>query len=142
MMFTTLQKRIAVTTGLVLALGACALLPLGAGPETQREVLVRVRNMAYYLDNDSRSPNPVIKVTAGERIRLRLVNEDPGFNHDFAIGAWDVGTPMVHGEERTSIVFRVPEKPGSFTYVCTLHAAMMKGTIEVVSAEVAQTAGD
>lgn len=141
-MFKTLPTRIAVTTGIALALGACALLPLGAGPETQREVLVRVRNMAYYLDNDSRSPNPVIKVTAGERIRLRLVSEDPGFNHDFAIHAWDVVTPMVHGEERTSIVFRVPEKPGSFTYVCTLHAAMMKGTIEVVPAEVAQTPGD
>ena len=71
-MFMTLQTRIAVTTGLALALRRlCAIALSGAGPEIQREVLVRVRNMAYYLDNDSRSPNPVIKVTAGERIRLR-----------------------------------------------------------------------
>lgn len=141
-MLTILQTHIAVTIGLVLAFGACAKMPLGAGPETPRDVLVRVRNMAYYLDNDSRSPNPVIKVTAGERVRLRLVSEDPGFNHDFAIGAWDVSTPLLHGEERTSVVIRVPEKPGSFTYVCTLHAATMKGTIEVVSAQTADTPGD
>jgi plastocyanin len=137
----TFRTRIALTTGLVLALGACALLPFGTGPKPERELRVRVRNMAFYLDNDSTTPNPVIKVRAGERIRLRLVSDDPGFTHDFAIHEWDVRTPLVRGEERTSIVFRVPEKPGSFTYLCTLHAAMMKGTIEVVPGEVAQSPG-
>lgn len=142
MTFVPLRTRVAMTIVFALAIGAGALLPFAASPAPEREVRVRVRNMAFYLDNDSRSPNPVIRVTAGERIRLSLVNDDPGFDHDLAIGAWDVRTPMLRGEGRASVVVRVPEKPGSFTYVCTLHAAMMRGTIEVVPAEAASSRGD
>ncbi len=130
----TFGTRIAMTTGFVLACGACALLPFGTGPKPQREVSVTARNMAYYVGNDSTSSNPVIKVAAGERIRINLVNKDRGFVHDLVIRDWKVETPLVHDEESTSVVVQVPEKPGRFTYVCTLHAAMMKGTIEVVPA--------
>ena len=136
------RTRLAVTIGFVLTLGACALLPFGSGPKPQREVSMTARNMAYYLGNDSTSSNPVIKVAAGERIRIRLVNKDRGFVHDLAIKDWKVETPLVHDEESTSVVFQVPETPGRFTYICTLHAAMMKGTIEVVPADVAPTPGD
>jgi plastocyanin len=141
MKFMTLRSRIAATTGLVLAVGACALLPFGTGPKSQREVSLTVRNLAYYVGNDS-SSNPVIKVAAGERLRINLVNKDRGFVHDFAVRDWDVATPLVHDEESTSLVVQVPKKPGRFTYVCTLHAAMMKGTIEVVPSEVAHASGD
>jgi plastocyanin len=141
MSFRTFRTRMAITTVFVLALGACALLPLGAGPRPQREVSVTARNMAYYVGNDSTSSNPVIKVTAGERIRISLVNKDRGFVHDLAIKDWKVETPLVHDQESTSVIVQVPEKPGRFTYVCTLHAAMMKGTIEVVPA-VADAHGD
>ena len=141
MSFKTFRTRMAITTGFVLALCACALLPLGAGPQPHREVSVTARNMAYYVGNDSTSSNPVIKVAAGERIRISLVNKDRGFVHDLAIKDWKVETPLVHDEESTSVIVQVPEKPGRFTYVCTLHAAMMKGTIEVVPA-VADAHGD
>jgi plastocyanin len=137
-----LSTRFILTTGLVVALSACALLPFGSGPDAQREVVVRVRNMAYYVENDSKASNPLITVTAGERIRIRLVSEDRGFSHDFAIKDWNVGTQLVRGEENTSVVIQVPENPGRFTYICTLHAAMMKGTIEVVPAEAANVSGD
>ena len=141
MSFKTFRTRMAITTGFVLALGACALLPLGAGPRPQREVSVTARNMAYYVGNDSTSSNPVIKVAAGERIRISLVNKDRGFVHDLAIKDWKVETPLVHDQESTSVIVQVPERPGRVTYVCTLHAAMMKGTIEVVPA-VADAHGD
>jgi plastocyanin len=141
MSFKTFRTRMAITTGFVLALGACALLALGAGPRPQREVSLTARNMAYYVGNDSTSSNPVIKVAAGERIRINLVNKDRGFVHDLAIQDWKVETPLVHDEESTSVIVQVPETPGRFTYVCTLHAAMMKGTIEVVPA-VADAHGD
>jgi plastocyanin len=141
MQFMTLRSRIAATAGIILALGACALLPFGTGPKPQQEVSLTVRNMAYYVGNDS-SSNPVIKVAAGERLRINLVNQDRGFVHDFAVRDWKVVTPLVHDEESTSVVVQVPETPGRFTYVCTLHAAMMKGTIEVVPAGVAHASGD
>jgi hypothetical protein len=62
-----------------------------------------------------------------------LVSADPGFDHDFAITAWDVRTPVLHGEGRTSVVIDVPDEPGTATYVCSLHASMMSGVIEVVA---------
>jgi plastocyanin len=117
------------------------LLPFGTGLKPQQEVSLTVRNLAYYVGNES-SSNPVIKVAAGERLRINLVNKDRGFVHDFAVRDWKVATPLVHDEESTSMVVQVPEKPGRFTYVCTLHAAMMKGTIEVVPAGVAHASGD
>lgn len=128
----TVRQRIAVTTGLILVLlGAGALLPLVAKQTEPREVLIAVRQMAFYLGEDRSSPNPVIRVAPGERIRLTLVSEDPGFDHDFAVDAWQLTTSMLHGEGRTSIVFQAPNEPGTAGYVCSLHEAMMKGTIVV-----------
>jgi plastocyanin len=142
MNFMTFRTRIAMTAGFVLALGACALLPFGTGPKPQREVSVTARNMAYYVGGDSTSSNPVIRVAPGERLRINLVNKDRGVVHDLAIRDWKVETPLVHDDESTSVVVQVPETPGRFTYVCTLHAAMMKGTIEVVPGGSAHSAGD
>ena len=77
--------------------------------------------------------NPAIQMTPGERIRITLIGADPGFDHDFAVTAWDVKTPVLHGEGRTSIVIQAPDKPGKATYVCSIHASMMNGTIEVIA---------
>jgi hypothetical protein len=114
-------------------LGAGALLPLIAKQTEPREVLIAVRQMAFYLGEDRSSPNPVIRVAPGERIRLTLVSDDPGFDHNFAVDAWLLTTSMLHGEGRTSIVFQAPKEPGTASYVCSLHEAMMKGTIVVAT---------
>ena len=130
----TFRQRIAATTGLILLLiGAGALLPLIAKQNEPREVLIAVRQMAFYLGEDRSSPNPVIRVAPGERIRLTLISEDPGFDHNFVVGAWHLTTSMLHGEGTTSRVFQAPREPGTATYVCSLHEAMMKGTIVVAS---------
>jgi plastocyanin len=130
----TIRQRIAATTGLILVLiGAGALLPLIAKQNEPREVLIAVRQMAFYLGEDRSSPNPVIRVAPGERIRLTLISEDPGFDHNFAVDAWQVTTSMLHGEGTTSLVFQAPKEPGTAAYVCSLHEAMMKGTIVVAS---------
>jgi hypothetical protein len=66
-----------------------------------------------------------------------LINADPGFDHDFAVAAWRVNTPILHGEGRTSLVIQAPDEPGRATYVCSMHESMhesmMKGTIEVIA---------
>jgi len=130
----TFRQRIAATTGLILLLiGAGALLPLIAKQNEPREVLIAVRQMAFYLGEDRSSPNPVIRVAPGERIRLTLISEDPGFDHNFAVDAWHLTTAMLHGEGTTSRAFQAPREPGTATYVCSLHEAMMKGTIVVAS---------
>jgi plastocyanin len=130
----TFRQRIAATTGFILVLiGLGALLPLIAKQNEPREIQIAVRQMAFYLGEDRSTPNPVIRIAPGERIRLTLISKDAGFNHNFAVGAWQVTTSMLHGEGTTSLVFQAPKAPGTAAYVCSLHEAMMKGTIVVDS---------
>ena len=70
------------------------LLPLVAGSVEPREILVVARQMSFYV-GDGQTENPTIQVRPGERIRITLVNRDPGFDHDFAVAAWDVSTPVL-----------------------------------------------
>ena len=129
----TVRTRLILTTTSLLALGGIlALLPLGARSLEPREVVVIARQMSFYVAEGA-TANPIIQVAPGERIRITLVNADPGFDHDFAVTAWDVRTPVLHGEGRTSLVIQAPARPGKATYVCSLHDSMMKGIIEVTA---------
>ena len=122
-----------LTTASILAIGAIvALLPLLAESPGPREMVVVARQMSFYVGGDSVA-NGAIRVAPGEKIRIVLVNADPGLDHDFAVTAWGVKTPVLQGEGRTSIEFRAPDTPGTATYVCSVHASMMRGTIEVVA---------
>ena len=128
----TVRTRVVLTTTFILASGGIvALLPLAAG-SVEREVIIVARQMSFYVDGEP-AANPTIRMASGERVRVTLVSADPGFDHDFAVTAWGVKTPMLHGEGRTSIVIRAPDRPGTATYVCSVHASMMRGTIEVVA---------
>ena len=112
------------------------LLPMGATSATStssdpRVVKLVVRDMAFYVEGHA-EPNPTLVLKAGERVELRLRNDEPGMRHDFAIKAWDVGTRLLEdrGQEDT-ITFRVPETRGTTTYTCTPHAKMMSGTLRI-----------
>jgi plastocyanin len=109
-----------------------ALLPLIAESREPRELLVVARQMAFYVD-DGRTSNPTIRVSPGEHIRIIFVNDDAGFDHDFAVADWTAGTPVLHGKGRTSIDLHAPAKPGRAAYVCSMHASMMRGIIEVTA---------
>jgi plastocyanin len=128
---TVRTRWLLTTTVIVVIAGMAALLPLAAG-SPEREVVVVARQMAFYV-GDAATANPTIRVAPGERIRLTFVTSDPGFDHDFAVSDWNVRTPVLHGNGRTSIVVHVPNRPGRTTYVCTLHASMMRGVIEVAA---------
>ena len=129
----TVRTRFILTTTFVLVLGGLfALLPLGARSLEPREVVVIARGMSFHA-GDAGTANPTIQMAPGERIRITLIGADPGFDHDFAVMAWGVKTPVLHGEGRTFIVMQAPDKPGKATYVCSLHASMMNGTIEVIA---------
>ena len=129
----TVRTRFIRPTVFVLVLGGLfALLPLGARSLELREVVIIARQMSFYA-GDGATANPTIQMAPGERIRITLIGADPGFDHDFAVTAWGVKTPVLHGEGRTSIVMQAPHKPGKSTYVCSIHALMMNGNIEVIA---------
>ena len=116
-----------------IALAAVAtLVSLVADPAPPpREIVLTARNMAFYLDGDP-TPNPTLRVRAGEQVTVTLRSDDVGITHDFAVRSWNVGTGWLSGKGAVSVTFRVPEtQTGAQEYVCTAHAIMMRGRIEV-----------
>jgi plastocyanin len=106
-------------------------LPLAAGPrEAPREVELVARDMAFYLPGD-RTPNPTLRFSPGERVRLVLRNEQPGMTHNFVISGWDVKTRELRGRATARVEFQVPSERGTQRYECAPHAAMMTGAIDV-----------
>ena len=90
--------------------------------------------MAFYLDG-SDTPNPVLRMRAGETVRIVLRNEDVGIKHTFEVGTWDQAVLSTKGGRTASTVIDVPDRPGPHEYVCSPHSALMRGVIEVVEAE-------
>lgn len=109
------------------------LTPLGCAgaPPEPRDVTLVARGMAFELVGGDGTPNPVIIVRAGERIRVVLRNEAPGLLHDFRIPAWKVQTEQIRAGQTTEVVFTVPSTPGLVPYECHPHAELMKGSIEI-----------
>jgi plastocyanin len=118
------------------ALIVTALLPIvavsrGSGTPPPREIRIVVNDMTFYIEGQN-EPNPMLRLRAGEQIRLVLHNEDPGMSHDFAVTSWQVQTPLLSERGAEAVVtFRVPERPGTYTYNCTPHADIMRGNIQV-----------
>jgi plastocyanin len=107
-----------------------ALLPALSSTPT-REVTLVVRGMTFYLKDDPRTPNPTLEVKAGERLRVVLENQDRGMTHDFAVPALGAALDPIDWSEIDTLVFDVPEAPGTYEYVCRPHQLMMRGTIRV-----------
>jgi plastocyanin len=128
----TAPTRIILTVGLLGLGGAIALLPLVAQSSEPRDIVIVAKQMSFVAAGGTLS-NPTIRVRAGERIRITLVNEDSGVDHDLAVPAWSVATRVVQGAGEASVVFRAPDQRGTTRYICSLHQSMMIGIIEVVA---------
>jgi plastocyanin len=107
-----------------------ALLPALSSTPT-REITLVVRGMAFYVKDDPLTPNPTLEVRAGERVRIVLENRDRGMTHDFAVPALDEALDPIDWNETDTVVFKVPEAPGTYEYVCRPHRLMMRGILRV-----------
>lgn len=112
-----------------------ALLPLvantreAARPSTRSLELI-AREMSFVLaGSDVR--NPILRVRAGEQVRLVLRNSEPGMLHDFAIPALNVAMEALRANQSGYVTFRAPAVTGRYEYLCRPHAIMMKGILEV-----------
>lgn len=98
------------------------------GPRT---ITLVARDMSFFLPGDS-SKNPRLIVERGELLRIVLRNDDPGMAHDLTFPSLGIASPMLRrsGTE-TELVLRAPQQPGPHDYLCSLHAMMMRGVLEV-----------
>lgn len=101
-----------------------------------RDVTLVARGMIFVLDGeegeDAGAPNPVVRLRAGERVRLVLRNEAQGLLHDVEIPAWKIAVPEIRAGETAAVTFTVPDTPGEYEYRCRPHAEMMRGIVSVV----------
>lgn len=96
-----------------------------------REITLIAKDMAFYVESDMKTANPIIEAKAGETIRIVLLNRDRGIIHDFAVPAVDAATERIDWNERDAVTFEVPDEPGTYEYVCRPHLLMMKGRLRV-----------
>lgn len=107
----------------------------GCAQRPARDVVLVARGMSFALVNEPEAANPALAFRPGERIRLTLNNEAPGFRHDVAIPAWDVATQQVGFGETAQVTFTVPATDGPVDYYCRPHATMMRGLVTVAPTE-------
>jgi hypothetical protein len=125
------RTRIRVGIIALAALAAAALMPiLGLSREDDRELRLVAVDRTFYVEGQP-TPNPTLKLRAGERIRLVLRNEDEGMRHDLKIPAWNVAVPPINGKGERTLTFRVPDMRGHASYACTPHSSSMMGSIDV-----------
>ena len=113
----------------VLSIGGAVLAKVFASADV-REVRLVVRGMTYYAAPSSEE-NPTLHLTGGEKIRLVLTNEDPGYSHNLVAPVLGVSTPLLEQGKSQSVEVEVPEVTGLYTYECGPHAQMMRGTIAI-----------
>jgi plastocyanin len=100
------------------------------GADERREIRLVARGMAY-VDEATGSANPTLRVKRGERIRLVLTNDDPGYSHNLVSPVLGVSTPLLASGKTQSVDVVVPDVPGLSTYACGPHSAMMRGNIAI-----------
>jgi len=127
-----LGKRIPLRAVAALAvLMILAVLAPALSKTPSREMTLVVRDMAFYLEGDSKTPNPTLEIKAGERVRVTLRNQDPGITHDFAVPFLGKAVDQLDWNQSDDVVFTAPKQPGTYQYECQPHRLMMRGTIRV-----------
>ncbi len=95
-----------------------------------REIHLVARDMTYYGYGQD-EPNPTLRVSRGERVRIRLTNRDQGMTHDFGVPAWKKGTALIKDAGEAVVELTAPQVAGDAAYSCTPHGELMRGTIRV-----------
>jgi plastocyanin len=120
----------ALVAGLAASMVLAALIPALSGTST-REITLVARGMAFYADGDYTTPNPTLRVRAGERVRVVLRNEERGITHDFAVPVVGAAVDLLKWNETGDVVLRAPDRPGTYEYLCQPHRLMMRGLLIV-----------
>jgi plastocyanin len=114
-----------------LAVLVVALIPVMTQARPDREIHLVARGMAFYLEGEPAVANPTLELAAGERVRIVLRNDEQGMVHDFAVSALSVDTDRLAWRQRGEVTLVVPDRPGSYEYVCSPHRLLMRGVVRI-----------
>jgi len=114
----------------VLVLGAAVAWRGQRGAEP-REIVLVARAMTFVDESDPARPNPGLVVRRGERVRLVIVNRDPGSRHNLSIEELGLRSRTLVAGESDAVEFTAPSRRTMLAYSCSFHAQMMRGAIVV-----------
>jgi plastocyanin len=112
-----------------LAVGGAVIAKVGA-PDGVREIRLVIRDMTYYAGQTG-DENPTLRLIRGEKVRLVLTNDDPGYSHNLIAPVLGVSMPLVQQGRSQSVEITVPDVAGVYTYECGPHSEMMRGKIAI-----------
>jgi plastocyanin len=124
------RKLVAAGIAAVLVIGGAVLAHLAAQDNNVREIRLVVRDMTYYAAYTAEA-NPTLRVARGEKIRLVLTNEDPGYSHNLIAPELGVSTRLLAKGKSQSIEITIPDVAGLYSYRCGPHSEMMRGNIAI-----------
>jgi plastocyanin len=126
-----LRSLLAAGGAAIVALAVTAAAMVAGATEPTHDITLVARDMAFFLPEGT-TPNPAIEVGREEQVRLTLVNQDVGIDHDLAVSSLGVRSKVIPGDgAQTTVEFRAPRTPGVHEYVCRLHGKMMRGQFTV-----------
>ena len=124
------RKLVAAGIAAVLVIGGAVLAHLAAQDNNVREIRLVVRDMTYYAAHTAEA-NPTLRVARGEKIRLVLTNEDPGYSHNLIAPELGVSTRLLAKGKSQSIEITIPDVAGLYSYRCGPPSEMMRGNIAI-----------
>ena len=124
------RKLVAAGIAAVLVIGGAVLAHLAAQDNNVREIRLVVRDMTCYAAHTAEA-NPTLRVARGEKIRLVLTNEDPGYSHNLIAPELGVSTRLLAKGKSQSIEITIPDVAGLYSYRCGPHSEMMRGNIAI-----------
>lgn len=93
------------------------------------EIRLVAKGMAFFVEGESQ-PNPDLYIPPGKKVLLTFINQDRGIDHDVVFPQFEVSTGKVKFGESALLELK-PRTVGEFNYLCSLHAAMMRGKLIV-----------
>ncbi|MDX1413374.1 MAG: cupredoxin domain-containing protein [Candidatus Promineifilaceae bacterium] len=116
----------------VIVLGYIGLLPLNPFGTSDRLSASDISDEQHVVTEDYRFAAEVIKVQAGETVRLVLDNEDR-LPHSFDVDEWDLHIAMP-GNKQVTAEF-TPDLPGEYRFYCGLPGHVEAGMVGTLIVE-------
>jgi plastocyanin len=115
----------------LVAVAAAAVVTRAGAREEMREIRLVARDMAFFVEGDTATANPTLRVKVGERVRVVVRNETPGMEHDLAVASLGVAMAPLAAGAVGAFDLQAPDAPGTHEYVCRPHSVMMRGRLVV-----------